>query len=115
MVGKILSIHNGRYFFNYAVPIGSVGFKVGEFAFTKQWKGTFIHRHNKSELKREKLRKQAKQASKNKGRKGGIKGGHISNKKTLVGNRKKSDMSKSARKKLVLKRLKRSAAKNKKK
>jgi len=57
MSGRLISIYNGRFYVNYRTNSASYGHKYGEFAYTKQWKGIYIHRKKKKKKGRDKDQK----------------------------------------------------------
>jgi len=54
LIGNTFSIYNGNKFFDYTVVFESIGHRFGEFAFTKQLKGSLIHQSNKIDIKKRK-------------------------------------------------------------
>src|SRR4051812_14971111 len=53
-IGRKVSIHNGHRWFTILITKPMVGSCFGEFAPPKQWRGSMIHRGNKTEIKKNK-------------------------------------------------------------
>jgi len=53
-VGRNVSIHNGHRWFTVLIRPSMVGSRFGEYAPPKQWRGSMIHRGNKTEVKKNK-------------------------------------------------------------
>jgi len=57
LIGIKVFVYNGNRFISFKVAKEYVGLKFGEFAFTKQSLSALIHRDNKFDKKKKKLRK----------------------------------------------------------
>jgi len=51
-VGKMVSVYNGHRWFTSLIRLEMVGARFGEFSPPKQWRGSMIHRGNKTEVKK---------------------------------------------------------------
>jgi small subunit ribosomal protein S19 len=73
MVGHLISVYNGRFFYELTITENMVGQKLGDFIFTKKL-GKGVHRENKVQAKEAKKDASKQKAGKGKNRKAG-KGG----------------------------------------